>query len=446
MSQCPAVLDVMGGIGEDSGSLVLTATLAMSFVAGVWLVSDDNVHVRMLTEAGHGPARDFAIPLAAFQPGDTAAALIIERCRQSDCDWAAPSCLAIRQAITESVIPRPTKGLMILLQSDFPIDVDFGRPCVQAAASVDAVHKLSSCQVDRLRQSRACATAVARLTGTSGVRIAMTALCAPPGVSLLQLRFLSQTLCQPLELPNGIIVVGAHTRLTRPTSRDRLVETRACTEMGRAMIVDLQRRDGLQVDENTHRLSAITPSEYVERYRDRLPSKITGKAYREKFGELRGLDGQLNPDEIYKVRSRAEHHIYENKRVHEFAASIGRAKRNNSMQELANAGELMYASHWSHSQRCGIGGVEPDQLVSCIRKHGPTAGLFGAKVTAGGSGGELVVLMRDNDQARAALADAVVSAEAACNRKIHVWDGALPGAEHFHPPKFEESLEAVGSV
>jgi galactokinase len=446
VSRCPGVLDVMGGIGEDSGSLVLTATLSMSFIAGAWPVADDHVHVRILTEAGQGPEHDCAMPVAAFQAGEASAKAIIERCRQSDCDWAAPTFLTLQQAIADAVIPRPDRGLMILLQTDFPVDADFGRPYVQAAATLDAVRQLADGQTDRLRQSRACATAVARLTGMSGIRTVMTALCAPPGLSLLQLRFLPQMLCQPLELPVGIVVVGARTRLARPTSRDRLVETRACTEMGRAMIVDLQRHDGLQVDENVNRLSAITPTEYVERYRDRLPSKITGKAYIARFGALRGLSGELNPDDVYKVRSRAEHHIYENRRVHEFAASIVRARRNNSAEALVNAGELMYASHWSHSQRCGIGGVEPDQLVSCIRKHGPAAGLFGAKVTAGGSGGELVVLMRDNPAARAALDAAIGSAEAISNGKIHVLDGSLPGAEHFQPPKFEETLEPVVSA
>jgi galactokinase len=446
MSRCPGVLDVMGGIGEDSGSLVLTATLAMSFLSGVWPVADDNLHLRMLTEAGQGPARDFTLPLAALEPGEAAAAALIERCRQSDCGWAAPTCLAIQQAVAEAVVPRPDSGLMILIQSDFPADAEFGRPYVQAAACLDAIRKLSDSGVDRLRQSRACSTAVARLTGMSGVRTVMTALCAPPGLSLLQLRFLPQVLCQPLELPTGLIAIGAGTRLARPTSRDRLVETRACSEMGRAIIVDLQRRDGVQVDESSHRLSAITPTEYVERFRDRLPSKITGKAFIAKFGELRGLNAQVNPDEVYKVRSRAEHHIYENRRVHEFAASIVRARRNNSLEALTNAGDLMYASHWSHSQRCGIGGVEPDQFVSCIRKHGPAVGLFGAKVTGAGAGGEMVVLMRDTPQTRAALAAAVASAEAINKRKIHVWDGSLPGAEHFQPPKVEEAVEAVATT
>jgi galactokinase len=441
MSRCPAVIDVIGGIGEDSGSLMLTTTLALSFTAAAWRVADASVRLRLLTEGGQGPAHDFELPLAALDQAQPVA----DRCRQAGCEWAAPSCAVLQQAVAESVFPRPAGGLMILLQSDFPPDADFGRECVQAAATLDALFKLHELTADHLRQSRLCADAVGRLTGLRGVRTAMTALCMPPGGSLLQLRFQPQLMCQPLEMPPGVVVVGARTRLARPTTLERLVETRACTEMGRRMIMDLQRLDGAQVDDATARLSAVTPTEYVDRYRDRLPSKITGKAFLARFGEVRGLDGRLEPTETYKVRSRAEHHIYENKRVHDFAAEISRARRSGSTESLVRAGELMYASHWSHSQRCGIGGVEPDLLTSAIRKQAPSAGLYGAKVTAGGAGGEMVLLMRDTPQAKAALADAIAKAENAGSRKIHIWAGSLPGAEHFDAPALSDLFEPVSA-
>jgi len=105
----------------------------------------------------------------------------------------------------------------------------------------------------------------------------------------------------------------------------------------------------------------------------------------------------------------------------------------------------MYASHWSHSQRCGIGGVEPDLLTSAIRKQAPSAGLYGAKVTAGGAGGEMVLLMRDTPQAKAALADAIAKAENAGSRKIHIWAGSLPGAEHFDAPALSDLFEPVSA-
>ncbi len=441
ITQCPGVVDVMGGIGEDSGSLVITSTLAQCYLCAAWRIADPILKLRFQSQNGDGNPLEFQIPAEALNGADPET--IAASCKQANAEWAGPSCLVVAQAFTDSLLSRFDGGLMILLQTDFADGLEFGRHSVQAAATIDAACSALAQPAERLVQSRTCATAVATLTGHDGVRTAMTALTAPPDGSLLQLRFQPQSICQPFQLPPGIIVLAARTQLTRPTTNRRLVDTRACMEMGRRIIMDLQREDGMRADDATCRLSAITPAEYVERYRDRLPPKISGRAFTAKFGELRGLNGDLDPAATYKVRSRAEHHIYENRRVHEFATHLVRARRNNALDAIVQAGELMYASHWSHSQRCGIGGVEPDQLVTCIRKHGPKAGLFGAKVTAGGSGGEMVVLMRDTEQAHAALAEAVAEAEAAGRKPILMLRGSLGGADHFVPPSFNESLNVV---
>jgi L-arabinokinase len=291
--------------------------------------------------------------------------------------------------------------------------------------------------MDRLNRSMLCGRAVSAVLPTRAMRHLLSALGANGDNSLLQVRFTPQLSWEALEMPAQTVIVAARTRLDRPTTTQRLLETRICAEMGHRMIVDLLHRDGQPRPAADERLSAITPAEYVERFRDRLPTRITGQAFSDRFGALRGIDRAPDPKGTYKIRSRAEHIIYENKRVHEFAAAIVRARRNNEMAPLVKAGELMYASHWSHSQRCGIGGVETDQFVNSVRQRGVDAGLFGAKVTGGGSGGELVVLMRDDARARTALAEAVEEASRISNRSIEVFDGCLCGAELFSMPEVD---------
>jgi L-arabinokinase len=53
---------------------------------------------------------------------------------------------------------------------------------------------------------------------------------------------------------------------------------------------------------------------------------------------------------------------------------------------LALLGELMYQSHASYSA-CGLGSNGTDRLVELVRDAGAAAGLYGAKITGGGSGG-----------------------------------------------------------
>ncbi len=438
VSRAPATADVMGGIAEDSGSLVLTTSVALAVTTSLWHVDHDQVHLLRIEEtegsAGdhvNGSPREARLPLTSLDPRAVNAEQLMAACRDHGAEWAAAACLTLRQAVADGVVSRLDRGLVVLTHAPFPADVDLGRLWVEAAATIDGLCRLHNLKVDRLRKSRVCAEAILPLTGLYNLRTPMTALSAPPDGGLLQLRFHPQLLCQPLELPPGVALRAVGTRLSRPTTPQRLRDTRLCAEMGRRMILDLQQQDGLRLDPAAARLAAITPAEYVERYRDRLPSKITGQAFATRFGTIRGLPAEPAPAATYKVRSRAEHYIYENRRVHEFATCIARARRSHAAEPLIAAGELMYASHWSHSQRCGIGGVEADQLVTAVRRFGPEAGLFGAKVTAGGGGGELVVLMKADDRAEAALSEAIGQIRAATQRPVHSFGGALPGAEFF---------------
>ena len=56
-------------------------------------------------------------------------------------------------------------------------------------------------------------------------------------------------------------------------------------------------------------------------------------------------------------------------------------------------GELMFASHASYSA-CGLGSDGTDLLVELVRQVGRAGGLFGAKITGGGSGGTVAILGR----------------------------------------------------
>lgn len=444
ISRAPAVVDVMGGIGEDSGALVLTATAALSFHAAAWQTADDQIHLRFISQANGGVACDHAMPVSSLDPEKNTAQQVIARCREENAEEIAPTILTLREALADGYMPRLQGGICLVVENDFPDDADLGRHMAQAAAVIDAITKLFALEPDRLVQSRICAQAINHLTGLFQQRKAMTALCGPAEGVLLQLRFHPHLLCETLDLPDGVIVKPLATRLARPTTRQRLIETQTCSEMGRRLIMQLQREDGQNPDPSSTRLASITPSEYVTKYRDRMPSKITRKAFVAKFGTLRGLnDGDVNAKGIYKIRSRSEHHIYENSRVHAFVTIINRARRADATQSLKAAGELMYASHWSHSQRCGIGGVEADRLVTAIRGHGPEAGLFGAKVTAGGEGGELVALMLSDERAQAALEQVASEESAKSKHPVRVYDGALPGADSFQAPGLVDSAEAV---
>ncbi len=447
IARAPGVIDVMGGIGEDGGTLLLTASAGVSYGVAVWPTAEKNVTLHFHPPGGMESRRRLLVSQDAASLAERPAAGLVELCAKQSADWAAPSLLAIREALAAGAIRPPEAGLGLLVRTDFPAEADLGRRHVQAAATVDALCKLLDAPIEPLRQARICAEAVGQIIGLTYLRKAMTALCAPSNGAILQLCFAQRTLCQALDLPEGVVVKALLTRLERPTTMQRLIETRRCSEMGLRVILQIQEQEGAPAASERRYLSAIPPAEYVAKYRDLVPSRITSQAFVAKFGQMRGLeDGQVNARDVYKIRSRAEHHIYEHQRVQEFVAAITRARRTEPVIALGAAGQLMYASHWSHSQRCGIGGVESDRLVSLIRRRGVAEGLYGAKVTAGGDGGELAVLMRDDDRAHAALTQAMREAEATSSRPVHVYGGALPGAQYFSTPTGGAVASAAGAV
>jgi L-arabinokinase len=91
-------------------------------------------------------------------------------------------------------------------------------------------------------------------------------------------------------------------------------------------------------------------------------------------------------------------------------------------------GALMYESHASYSA-CGLGSEGTDRLVALAREAGPARGVYGAKITGGGSGGTVALLT-------AADAEPIVREIAERHRDEggrggYVFRGSSPGAAAF---------------
>lgn len=88
----------------------------------------------------------------------------------------------------------------------------------------------------------------------------------------------------------------------------------------------------------------------------------------------------------------------------------------------------MYESHASYVA-CGLGSPGTDRLVELVRAEGPAAGLYGARITGGGSGGTVAVLGRTD--ASAAIARVAGAYERVTGYRPHVFTGSSPGVLAF---------------
>jgi galactokinase len=260
-----------------------------------------------------------------------------------------------------------------------------------------------------------------------GIGDAVCALLGEPAV-LGEVSCEACTLAGSVRLPDDLTVLGIDCGTLHPDAKLKFERVRTATFMGRSLIDRIIRHEGLNHPQWGGHLSRISVSDYVERFRDRLPTKLRGSEYLNRFGETGDSLTRTDPDFVYKIRSRTEHHIYEHARASQFVECLSRAIRNDDERALLEAGEVMYASHWSYGQRCGLGSVETDLLVNLLRAQGGAAGIYGAKTTARGCGGVVAVLMRAGEKAAAAVQAAVSQYESKTGHQARVIRGSSAGA------------------
>ena len=88
----------------------------------------------------------------------------------------------------------------------------------------------------------------------------------------------------------------------------------------------------------------------------------------------------------------------------------------------------MYAAHASYSA-CGLGSKGTDDLVELVRVAGASAGLYGAKITGGGSGGTVAVLGRRD--AGPAIAEVARTYAEKTGYQPYIFSGSSPGSATF---------------
>src|SRR5205085_2844408 len=96
---------------------------------------------------------------------------------------------------------------------------------------------------------------------------------------------------------------------------------------------------------------------------------------------------------------------------------------------LDRAGHLMYGSHISYTNDAMLGAPECDLLVDLVRQR-ERAGLYGAKITGGGSGGTVAVLCDAGERADVAIGEILAEYEKQTGRKPEAFTGTSPGAWH----------------
>ncbi len=362
VARAPGRLDVLGGIADYSGSLVLELPLAAAALAAAQLDDDGSV------VAVSGDRRTV---LDADDLTSTALDELAARFTGTSA-WAAYVLGPIALFLREENIS--VDGLRILVSSDVPEAKGVGS---SAAIGVAALQAVAAC-FSRAPEPRRLALLSQRAeqllaSAPCGSMDQMTAAYGEQDHLLL-------LLCRPAEivrsipLPHPLAVWGIDSGVHHAVAGTAYRRARCAAFMGKALL-------GCREEY----LAAVDPAEVDA---EELPELLTGAEFLARHSEIDDPACPIDSDVTYPVRAATMYPLEEHRRVQAFAHLLEQPVTDRGARSL---GELMFEAHDGYT-RCGLGSRATDELVEAVRRVGWEGGLAGARASAGGSGGTVVVL------------------------------------------------------
>jgi len=370
IARAPGRLDVMGGIADYSGARVLELPLACATLAVTQAQPEPHCDI-VTRRAGRWDSFSIALPLA--EPAELATWF-----RQHDSErWAAYVVGVVQALLARSSAP---SGLRILIDSTVPEGRGVASSAALEVAVAMAVAACCGLEISPNDLAVLCQHVENHVVGAPcGIMDQLTSACGKQD-HLLQLH------CQPgniegyVAVPPGYRFYGIDSGISHAVSGADYGTVRTAAFMGHRMLAVETKWRGTY-------LADLGPAEF-ERVACRLPEEMTGADFLERYGGITDTATVVYPDRRYPVRRASEHPVGEQHRVDRFAQLL--PALSDQAHVTTALGELMYGSHESYSA-CGLGSDGTDRLVELVRATGPERGLFGAKITGGGSGGTVAV-------------------------------------------------------
>ena len=95
----------------------------------------------------------------------------------------------------------------------------------------------------------------------------------------------------------------------------------------------------------------------------------------------------------------------------------------------------MYGAHESYRDNCRLSTAEVDFLVETVRQRGAKAGLYGAKITGGGTGGTVAVFGK-LDALKKHIPEIAVEYQRRVGVMPDIFEGTSPGAIEFGAKRY----------
>ncbi|HEX4996682.1 MAG TPA: galactokinase family protein [Terriglobia bacterium] len=423
VARAPGRLDVMGGIADYSGSLVLQRPIAEATFAAAQRADALTLSVVSRSVDAAVPDRTFSMGLESLAPGGRPVPYGEARnlLRGPDRHWASYVVGTVLVLMRERGVPFRS-GVNILIASSVPEGKGVASSAALEVASMQAIAAAAGLTLEPRDVALLCQKAENFVAGAPcGLMDQMTSAVG-------QADALMALLCQPAQLespvpiPAELAFWGIDSGERHAVTGSDYTSVRTGAFMGfRIMAGEGDGEPGL----GNGYLANVTPADFERKFLRLLPEEMSGADFLSRYSGTNDPVTSVDPQRVYPIRKPAAHPVYEHWRVRTFRNLLAGPQ---NKEQWTLLGELMYESHSSYSA-CGLGSRGTGRLVELARAAGPERGIFGARITGGGSGGTVAVLgHRDAAEVVAGIAGAY---ERETGGRPYVFSGSSDGAALF---------------
>ena len=399
----PGRMDVMGGIADYSGSLLLQMPIKQTTTVNIQMRDDDVFNFR--TQITKNKTEDFTIHISDVKDRSLEEAGMIIRSIKGG-DWAVYvlGCFLVLQKEKRIELT----GANVFIESKVPWGKGVSSSAALEVATMNVLNHLYQLSLGKEE------LAVLAQMAENLVAGAPCGLMDQLSSHLGQKNKLLPLICQPhqvdkaISIPRGINFSGVDSGVRHAVSGASYSDVRAAAFMSYTIIA---LNEGATVEELEQArtsgdwgklpfkgfLANIPVPVFEEKYLSLLPEEILGKDFLSRYKVSIDPVTTIDEQKIYKPLVCGSHPVYENARVSEFKTLLKNFKKQGDKQaSLIQMGNLMMKSHESYSA-VGLGNEYTDKIVEMIRDAGPARGVFGARVSGGGNGGTVCILSYDKE-------------------------------------------------
>ncbi len=428
VTRVPARLDVMGGIADYSGANVCEAVLGRGVLLALQPRTDRTMRIRTMQAGTRSLPVETRIALDYFYSGDGLASYsdIREICSANPlAAWTSYIGGSIFTLLKEESIQLPY-GFNLLLLSAVPMNVGIGSSAAVEIGTLTCLNAYLGLNLNPSRIARLGQMAENHVVGAPcGIMDQIAITSGREGC-------LTHILCRPgevkgeVQIPPGTGFVGINSMVRHSVGGSPYTDTRIGAFIGKRMINDMRSQTGRGALDY---LTELTPKRFHEEYEKNLPEKIVGSEFLDQYKTHDDPVTHIQPDATYRVVGPTRHPVEENDRVIRFMDAITAANTGDE-QALITAGQCMFDAHASYRDNCGLSTEAVDFLVEAVRKRGPQSGLYGAKITGGGTGGTVAVFGK-LDALKAEIPKIAIEYSRRVGVMPDIFEGTSTGAMEF---------------